>query len=372
MIGCERVGEIREIKSVFNNALRAPQLPILVFVSLSNDVSRVEYLPMPYDIEDKLVVAVSSSALFDMREADTVFRSKGEDAYRQYQLDRLHVPFDKGVAFPFIRRLLNLNQSFPDEQPIEGIVLSRNDPDTGRRFFNSCQHYGLPITRGAFLAGKEAFPYMGSFNASLFLSANRDDVTRAVGAGLPAGLVLPTEAKDDENDGELRVAFDFDGVLADDEAETIYHETNDLQLFHNAEMERASTPHNPGLLKTLISKIASLQQLEMKRSEGNSDYKAAIRIAIVTARNAPSHERVVTTLNQWGLIAVEGFFLGGVEKRRVLEVLKPHIFFDDQLQHLLPAAAAVPSVHIPFGIKNRPVPTARELVGELTRQVPTK
>jgi len=309
---------------------------------------------MAYPIEKKLVVAVSSSAVFDMAAADAIYRKEGDDAYRKHQLENLDIPFEKGVAFPFIKRLLGLNSAYTKEEPVEVIVLSRNDPDSGRRFFRSCQHYGLKITRGAFLTGKTPFNYIPAFNASLFLSANKEDVTDAVNAGMPAGLVLPTSIKrDDDNDRELRVAFDFDGVVADDEAETVYHETQNLELFHAAELKKFRTPHNPGPLKDLITKMAYFQKLEAKKAAQNLGYKPALRVAIVTARDYPSNERLVTTLNSWGLTAIEAFFMGGIEKKRVLDVLKPHIFFDDQLQHLEPTAATLPSVHIPFGVKNR-------------------
>ena len=307
---------------------------------------------MAYPIENKLVIAVSSSAVFDMIDANKVFDKKGEDAYRKYQTAHLNKPFKQGVAFPFVKRLLRLNELYPNEQPIEVVVLSRNDPDSGRRFYRSCQHYKLNITRGAFLSGKEPYSYVSAFNASLFLSATPKDVIAAVGKKLPAGLVLPTSAKDD-NDAELRIAFDFDGVLADDEAETVFRKHN-LSKFQTSELKKASKPHNPGPLKDLITKISALQALEQAKARKDITYKPAIRIAIITARNAPANERLVTTLNKWDIMAAETFFMGGIEKKRVLDVLKPHIFFDDQIGHLKLASANVPSVHVPFGIANRP------------------
>ena len=155
-------------------------------------------------------------------------------------------------------------------------------------------------------------------------------------------MVLPTSAKDDEEDVELRVAFDFDGVLADDEAEKVYQMTGDVDLFQHAEMEKVATPHNPGPLQDLIIKMAFFQKLEMKKASETKGYKPALRIAIVTARDAPANERLVTTLNAWGLTAIEAFFLGGIEKKRILSVLKPHIFFDDQMAHLEPARLMCP------------------------------
>ncbi len=308
---------------------------------------------MPYPIEKKLVVAVSSSAIFDMTRAHKVFMDTGEAAYRKYQRDRVNKPFQKGVAFPFIRRLLNLNRLYQKEEPVEVVVLSKNDPETGCRFFRSCEHYSLPITRGAFLTGKSPHAHIVSFNASLFLSADESDVVSAMSEGLPAGLVLPSEVRDDDNDLELRVAFDFDGVIADDQAERVYDRSQNLELFHKSEIDQISLPHNPGPLKDLITKMAFFQKLEHKKASQDPTYKPALRIAIITARNAPANERLVTTLKHWGISADETFFLGGIEKKRVLDVLRPHIYFDDQIAHLQPAAKTVPSVHIPFGIKNR-------------------
>ena len=81
---------------------------------------------MPYPIDDKLVIAVSSSALFDMQASDAVFRQEGEDAYRKYQQKNIDAPLEPGVAFTFVKRLLDLNTSFPKEQPIEVILFDEN------------------------------------------------------------------------------------------------------------------------------------------------------------------------------------------------------------------------------------------------------
>jgi 5'-nucleotidase len=307
---------------------------------------------MPYPIEKKLVIAVSSRTVFDMDDANRVFEEQGVEAYRKYQLQRLDSPFERGVAFPFVRRLLRLNNLYPEQQPVEVVVLSRNSADTGQRFFRSCKHYGLTISRGAFLSGQSPHLYIGAFNASLFLSANRGDVVDATIRGFPAGLVLPAKQEDDETDHELRVAFDFDGVLANDEAERVYAKENRLDHFHDHETANVKRPHDPGPLKDLFTKIGFFQKLEARRTLEEPSYIPALRIAIVTARNAPANERMVTTLREWGFDAAELFLMGGIEKRRVLEVLKPHIFFDDQIAHLEPTASTTPSVLIPFGVRN--------------------
>lgn len=307
---------------------------------------------MPYPIERKLVVAVSSRAIFNLEEANGVFLNDGMDAYRAYQRDRLDEQLLPGVAFQFIKRLLALNELYPSQKPVEVVVLSRNSPETGRRFFRSCKSHRLDISRGAFLSGQDPYPFVGAFNASVFLSANADDVVAATKGGLPAGLVLPGAAGDIEGDHDFRIAFDFDGVLADDQAELVYGDGR-LDLFHQHEVERSHVPHDPGPLKELFTKIGYFQRLETKRAAEDRSYKPAMRVAIVTARNHPAEERLVTTLNDWGMSAAELFLMGGIEKKRVLEVFNPHIFFDDQRVHLDAASAVVPSVWIPFGFRNK-------------------
>ena len=257
----------------------------------------------------------------------------------------------KGVAFPFIRRILSLNEIFKEEQPVEVVLMSRNSPETGLRAFRSIQTYGLNISRAAFFSGKSPFEFLPAFNTSLFLSAEEVDVTNAVGAGFAAGRVLNNIVVDDEEDHELRIAFDFDGVIADDEAEIVYHETHDLQQYHQHETKFINEPLGPGLLKDLLKKISFFQKIERKRERNESGYKRILRTSIVTARNAPSHERMVNTLKNWGVEVDEAFFLGGIDKSRVLNIMKPHMFFDDQMVHL-DHIDKIPAVHIPFGIAN--------------------
>ncbi len=306
---------------------------------------------MAYPIEQKLVIAVASSALFDLSESDRVFREQGEQAYRRYQESHLDTPLDKGVAFPFVRRFLSINRNFPDQCPVEVVLLSRNSVITGKRVFNSIQHHNLDISRAAFLEGKSPYAYIPAFNASLFLSANEKDVLQAIDYGHPAGTVLPSRVIDDEEDHELRIAFDFDGVIADDTSEKVFKDGS-LEDFQNHETSRAHIPHSPGPLADLFRKIAHLQQLEDQAVAEDPDYRRILRTAIVTARNAPSHERVITTLEHWGVNANEVFFLGGMKKDRILNVLRPHMFFDDQRSHLESDAGDIPMVHIPFGVAN--------------------
>ncbi|MES2117730.1 MAG: 5'-nucleotidase [Pseudomonadota bacterium] len=307
---------------------------------------------MVYPIQNKLVIGIASSALFDLTDSHQVYLEQGEEAYRKYQEQHHDAILGKGVAFPFIRRFLDINKQFARHLPVEVVLFSRNSPETGLRVMHSIAHYGLDITRACFVTGKSAHAYLPAFNTALFLSANEDDVRSALAANHPAGLVLPSRTEDDESDGELRVAFDFDGVIADDEAETVFKRNNDVDEFHAHERRHVATPHRPGPLADLFQKLALMQRMEEKQLRRDPSYRKILRIAIITARNAPSHERVVTTLKSWGVSANETFFLGGMEKARVLEVFKPHIFFDDQLSHLKSAGGTIPMVHVPFGVAN--------------------
>lgn len=309
---------------------------------------------MPYELKDRLVVGVASSAMFDLTESDKIFRTDGEEKYRKYQEDNKSVPLAPGIAFSFIKRLLSLNDlSTDDADPlIEVVLLSRNDPDTGLRVMNSIRHHGLSITRAIFQQGLSPYAYIDALSISLFLSSNEGDVLEAIAKNFPAGYVMDSKKIDDPNDDNLRIAFDFDGVLADDASETVMQRGN-LEQFHDHETANVIQPHGGGPLKNFLVRVSKIQRAEEERRKTDPKYKNRLRVSIVTARNAPSHERAINTLKSWGVMANDAFFLGGVEKKLVLDVLKPHIFFDDQSTHLASASEVVPSVHIPFGITNQ-------------------
>jgi len=317
---------------------------------------------MPYSLDNKLVVAVASSALFDLSESDRVYREQGTEQYRQFQRAHEKDVLNPGVAFPLIKRLLALNGSSESERVVEVILLSRNDPDTGLRVFNSIQHHGLDITRAVFVSGRNPIQYLIPFNTALFLSANPKDVKDAIMQGAPAGRVFPTQYVDDESQPELRIAFDFDGVIGDDSAEAVYN-AQGLAEFLRSEKEQSNVTFPKGPMHKFFLEVSRLQKRELARKAESESYQPRIRIAIVTARNAPAHERVVMSLRDWGIQVDEVFFLGGIEKSKILEVFKPHIFFDDQVAHIESAAPVTPSAHVPFGIANQ----ATELLQHATQ-----
>ncbi len=306
---------------------------------------------MRYELSDKLVSGVASSALFDLTESDGVFRAEGADGYRRYQQAHLEEPFAPGVAFPFIQRLLSLNDLSTDGIAlVEVIVLSRNSPDTGERVLRSIRHHGLPVERAIFTEGLSPYRYMADLNMSLFLSGNADDVAEAVGAGLPAGRVL-NSAYRERDDRNLLIAFDFDGVLADDSSERVMR-TEGLARFIAHETERAVEPLSPGPLRNFLEAINKLQRIEEERLAREPEYEVRVRVSIVTARSAPAYERAMASLRNWGVTVNDAFFLGGVDKAAIMRTLHPDIYFDDQIGHVELTALTTPSVHVPFGIAN--------------------
>ena len=306
---------------------------------------------MGNDLSQRLVVGVASSALFDLAESDAVFREQGVEAFRAHQRDRLDDPFPPGPAFPFVKRLLGLNAARPEEPVVEVVILSRNDAETGRRALRSCRHHGLPIGRAAFTQGESPHDYGPAFDCELFLSANEADVRAAVAAGQPAGHVSPGAAlSDDPDDPELRIAFDFDGVLADDASERVFA-AEGLEGFRAHEDAKRDEPLQPGPLFPLLKRVAAIQAIEAAAARERG-YAPRLKTAIVTARGVPSNERVVSTLLEWGVRIDKSFFLDGYEKTRILTTLRPHLFLDDQKAHIDRAAGFVPAVHVPFGVKN--------------------
>lgn len=307
---------------------------------------------VPYDLADKLVIGISSRALFDLDEAHAVFEEHGLEHYRSHQSERESDPLEPGTAMPLVRGLLRINDLL-DERLVEVLIISRNDADTGVRVMNSAEHHGLDIPRWAFTDGRGTANYLRAFSCDLFLSANLEDVAAAAAQGLGAAKIM--QVPDQPTDGtpeEVRIAFDGDAVLFSGESEAI-HQAEGLEAFVDHETAHADEPLNPGPLKDFLSALSIIQ--------GKFDVAdSPIRMSLVTARNAPAHKRVITTLRHWGVRLNETFFLGGSEKAPVLEVLRPHIFFDDQTAHLEPARATTPAAQVPAEYVVEAAPIATE------------
>ena len=298
---------------------------------------------MAVTLDDKLVVAISSRALFNFEEENRVFEHERDDrAYVDLQRQRLDVPAAPGVAFSLVRKLLSFNS--PGQPRVEVVILSRNDPVSGLRVFRSAQHYGLGIERGVFTRGQSPWRYLRPLRAHLFLSTHLSDVRAALAAGVPAAQVYPQSVRaSDAHPHEVRIAFDGDAVLFSDEAERIY-QAQGLGAFQAHEASKASQPLGGGPFKPLLEALHRLQQ------EGTPHMR--IRTALVTARSAPAHERAIRTLMDWNIEVDEAMFLGGMDKGEFLRAFEPDFFFDDQTGHIESAARHVPAGHVASGIAN--------------------
>lgn len=297
-------------------------------------------------LETKLSVAISSSALFDLSASDEIFREQGVEAYANYQVERESEVLEPGVAFHLVKKLVRLNQILNTENAVEVILLSRNSADTGLRVFNSIQHYELPIIRAAFTGGAAPYPYMRPFGCHLFLSTNPEDVKEALSNGSAAASILPGPHNPGADMQQLKFAFDGDAVLFSDDAERVYQEQG-LEKFQEQESQHADTPLPGGPFKPFLSALHELQKDLQHATEG-----CPIRTALVTARSAPAHERVIKTLRQWDIRLDESMFLGGMRKSEFLAAYGADVFFDDQAEHCAHASKVVPTGHVLHGVTN--------------------
>lgn len=296
---------------------------------------------MALTLDDKLVVGISSRALFDLEEENAIFEEHGLEAYSKYQLEHENDVLKPGAAFPLVKALHNLNSE--GRYSTEIIVMSKNSADTSLRIFNSIDHYGLDISRAALVGGASISPYLNAFRTDLFLSADERDVQEAINANVAAGLIcshsdLPIDP--DRDMKQIRIAFDGDAVLFSDESERIYQERG-LEAFTAHEQANAKNPLPEGPFAKLLKTISVIQKDFPKES-------VPIRTALVTARNAPAHERVIRTLRAWDVRIDEAFFLGGIQKSEVLKAFDANIFFDDQPAHADPASKLVPAARVPY------------------------
>jgi len=294
-------------------------------------------------VTEKLVIGIASRALFDLGASHEIFEKDGVEAYCRYQVEHEDDPLEPGVAFSLTRKLLALNSADPNNPRVEVILLSRNSSDTGLRIFNSIRHHKLDITRAVFTRGESPFRYVPAFGVHLFLSAAPDDVRTALEAGYAAATILPSNVGQNETE-QLRIAFDGDAVLFSDEAERVFKEGG-LEAFSSSEAQSAKEPLLGGPFKDFLAMLHRIQ------SEYPPD-SSPIRTALVTARGAPAHERVIRTLRHWGIRIDESLFLSGMDKGPFLQAFGADIFFDDQRKHCESARLHVPTGHVPHGIAN--------------------
>lgn len=293
---------------------------------------------------NRLVIAISSRALFDLDASHEIFQRDGLEAYHRYQIEHEDEVLAPGDAFPLVHKLLALNERLSEDTRVEVILLSRNSADTGLRVFNSIKHYELAITRAAFCGGESPWRYVSAFGSHLFLSTEAEDVRQALEQGVAAATFLPSRNTGADRQ-QIRFAFDGDAVLFSDEAERVY-QSKGLEAFARSEASAARQPLSGGPFKAFL---AALQRLQGEFPHDG----CPIRTALVTARSAPAHERVVRTLRAWGIRIDESLFLGGLDKGEFLAAYGADVFFDDQQGHCASASRHVATGHVPHGVANQ-------------------
>lgn len=308
---------------------------------------------MARKIDDRpLLIGVSARALFDL-DMETAMLDGGLDAYRAYQREHRNEPLKPGIAYPFVKRMLSLNSLDADSYPplVEFAIMSHMDPDTSVRAMKSLESLGLNGIMSAFVSGDSLTPYIREYGIRLYLSKDESSVKEAVDAGLPAGYIATDKPIENDDRDEIRLAFDFDGLLASDASERIYQRKN-LEAFNEHERKYADKPMKPGPLAPFLRSLSVIQQAERNYMKSHPDYKQRLRIAIITARNTNAGIRVMSTLDSWGITVDDALYMNGHNKNAALAAFQPDMFFDDSPKHIDRAKDAFISVHVPFGIAN--------------------
>ncbi|XP_015995576.1 cytosolic 5'-nucleotidase 1A isoform X2 [Rousettus aegyptiacus] len=270
--------------------------------------------------QNAVTIAVSSRALFRMDEEQRIYTEQGVEEYVRYQLEHENEPFSPGPAFPFVKALEAVNRRlrelYPDSEDVFDIVLvTNNHAQVGVRLINSINHYGIA--------------------AATIFSPSRDVAV---------------------SQSQLRVAFDGDAVLFSDESERIV-KAHGLDRFFEHEKAHENKPLAQGPLKGFLEALGRLQK---KFYSKGLRLECPIRTYLVTARSAASSgARALKTLRSWGLETDEALFLAGAPKGPLLEKIRPHIFFDDQMFHVAGAQEmGTVAAHVPYGVAQTPRRTA--------------
>lgn len=309
---------------------------------------------MPISLKDTLVIGISSTALFDLNETDKIYRQArnklGDDeaitAYRKLMRETENDPLNPGTGMEVVKALLALNKhgNQPNSPLVQVVVMSRNSPETGIRILKNIRSEGLDIPRTVFTGGETVTDYLSAYSVDLFLTTSQEDARKVADSEVCAVALLkkPPNFSEKNSVNQVRLAFDGDAVLFSEESEHVY-KTEGLDVFLKSEEEMQDIPMKPGPFADFLKKLALLQdrlpfQMEL----------SPIRIAIVTARNAPAEMRVIKTLRAWGVYADAAFFMGGLDKTDVLRAFRPHIFFDDQDIHLDKASSDVAAGKVPY------------------------
>uniref|UniRef100_A0A8D3A3X8 Cytosolic 5'-nucleotidase 1A-like n=1 Tax=Scophthalmus maximus TaxID=52904 RepID=A0A8D3A3X8_SCOMX len=314
--------------------------------------------PKPPKPENAITIAVSSRVLFNMEKEQQIYEHQGMEDYIKHQVEHETEPFSAGPAFSFIKALeavnTRLRELYPDSEELFDVVLmTNNHANVGLRLINTINHHRLFIERFCMTGGNSPIGYLKAYHTNLYLSADPVKVREALGEGIAAATMFTQEKMKEVSETQLRVAFDGDAVLFSDESERIY-KAHGLDKFFEHEKAHENKPLDHGPLKGFLEALGKLQK---KFYDKGQRMDCPIRTYLVTARSAASSgTRALKTLRSWGLEIDEALFLAGAPKGPMLEKIRPHIFFDDQMFHVEGAAEmGTVACHVPYGIAQRAV-----------------
>ena len=340
--------ELEEIASNMKN-LKLP-FDTNSYRPVSPVAARKWKIPKP---ENAIIIAISSRALFDMREERKVYKEKGLQAYIDHMIKVEDDPLKPGSAFPFVQAVSNVNLKLLDLDPEEKrlfdiVLMSNNSAQVGVALINSINHHQLTIERICLTAGNSVVGYLEAYSTDLYLSADDDNVKKALQQGIAAATLYSPSGSEHCDTQQLRIAFDGDAVLFSDEAEEIVKK-HGLEKFFESEHEKADKPLKSGPLKEFAKILGEVQK--KFHCKGMIE-DCPVRTFLVTARSAASSGlRALKTLRNWGLDIDEALFLAGAPKGPILEKIKPHLFFDDQKHNVDSGLKhGVESAHVPYGI----------------------
>ncbi|XP_049596528.1 cytosolic 5'-nucleotidase 1A isoform X2 [Syngnathus scovelli] len=306
--------------------------------------------------ENAITIAVSSRVLFSMEREQQIYERQGMEEYLKYQLEHESEPFSPGPAFSFVKALEAVNsrlrELYPQSEELFDVVLvTNNHAYVGLRLINTINHHHLLIERFCMTGGNSPIGYLKAYHTNLYLSADSTKVREALEEGIAAATMFTPEKMKEVSDTQLRVAFDGDAVLFSDESERIF-KAHGLDKFFEHEKAHENKPLDHGPLKGFLEALGKLQR---KFFDKGLRMDCPIRTYLVTARSAASSgTRALKTLRSWGLEIDEALFLAGAPKGPMLEKIRPHLFFDDQMFHVEGAAElGTVACHVPYGIAQR-------------------
>lgn len=295
-----------------------------------------------------LTIGISSRALLNLEPENAVYekhlkisRAAAIEAFIQYQQEHRGDIIPKGVAFPLIKALLDLNKTLSDPdgpRAIEIVVISRNHPDCGTRVLHSLKHHGLEICQGAFTGGDPVLPELRMFDVDLFLSYEESDVLAAVNAGISAAKIFGGPVDPAEYNPMPLLAFDGDSTIFSDESDRAYL-AGKMKGFREHEAAKAGIPLPEGPMARFVHALSLIHR------SAPID-RPPIKMALVTSRDLHLMSRPLDTLRGWGIHLDKCYAVSRMKKQRILQHLKPLMFFDNDPKHCADAAVCTPTAHV--------------------------